>query len=366
MTILIALDSFKDYKSSIQICGTLAEGLHILDPSIKVVLAPLADGGEGSLDVLSYYKHQPLDKHLVSDPLGRPVSAKVLYDEAQSAGYVSMAEASGIELLSAQDRNCYYTSTYGTGELIAHLVKKGMQALHLFVGGSATCDAGLGMLSALGAEVISDGHTVTFVRGVDLLGLDKIVFPSNWQRLSTTIYADVDNRLYGRQGAAHIYGPQKGATAEQIEDLDKGLLRFAQLAMQEHGIDVNQAGSGAAGGIVAGAMLGFEAETTSGADYFCQLADLPTKINAADAVITGEGHLDHQTASGKLVSKVCHLAEDKQVIAVCGKSSISQSDQQALGIDHVVSLLELDSHPQPGKMSDTLQLVPAAILAALQ
>jgi glycerate kinase len=363
MTFLIALDSFKDYKSSIEICDQLASSISALAPDVQVLQAPLADGGEGSLATINYYRNLEIIEVPVLDPIGRPIMARCLLDTDHQEGYVSMSEASGLELLAQTERNCYHTSTYGTGQLIAALLDRGMEKLHLFVGGSATSDAGIGMLAALGATVVSAGKHRSHPVGNDLMTLDRIDIPASLHNLTTVVYTDVDNQLYGLQGAAIVYGPQKGATPGQILELDRGLERFALIAKDHHSKDVCLPGSGAAGGIVAGALLAFDTSIASGAAYFCDLAGLADKIEQADCIITGEGHLDDQTLSGKLVSKVCAMAKNKMVIALCGKSSMTASDQASMGIDHVISLSEIDPSPEPGKLSESLHLVPEHILS---
>lgn len=358
--ILIATDSFKHYKRSTEIVSYLTTALSQLLPTASVIGCPLADGGEGTLQVIADALGLPSQYLWVCGPMGRPVKAAYLLDTSRSAAYVVMSEASGIEILSADLRNCYHTTSYGTGQLIRHCLDQGVKEVHLFVGGSATCDMGLGMLAALGHSICTPRGILDRPAGKDMVDVSRIDLYPPPSSAKVIVYADVDNVLYGPQGAAYIYGPQKGADPSQVTTLDKGLRRLAAHIYQRYGIDLQTPGAGAAGGMVAGAMLGLGATIQSGGDYITSLTGLQDHIAAADIIITGEGSLDKQTPHGKVVSTVCGLSAGKPIIALCGKNSLPLQDQHTMGISHIVELRYL-GETSPATVADTLHLSPPII-----
>lgn len=364
--ILICTDSFRDYKSSTEIGSFVQKALIKYLPIHKVKMIPLADGGEGTLEALSYYLKLDILEEQVLDPLRREITAGYLYDAKQKLAYVCMAEASGLELLDKHERNCYHTTTYGTGQLIAAAIKRGAQEIALFVGGSATCDMGLGMLAALGASFSSGLDKIGIPTGMHLREIDSIQL-SKKALPKVTVYTDVLNPLFGPQGAAFIYGPQKGADPTQVDLLDEGLQRMHGIIQRTMNIDVNKPGSGAAGGIGAGALFGLGASLKPSTEFLFDMADLQPALQDADIIITGEGKLDEQTLNGKLIQRVAHAAQDKKLIVICGKNVLTKAQQKSLGIAHVIALSELGDpqHHQDG-IADNLRLATKALVQYLE
>ena len=363
--ILICTDSFRDYKSSTEIGAFIQKAIIKSLPIHKVKMIPLADGGEGTLAAISYYLKLDILQEEVLDPLKREISAGYLYDAKQKLAYVCMAEASGLELLDKAERNCYYTTTYGTGQLIAAAVRKGAQELALFVGGSATCDMGFGMLAALGATFTSGLDMIGIPVGMHLREIDAIQLPKKTMP-RVTVYTDVLNPLFGPQGAAYIYAPQKGADETQVDLLDEGLQHMHGLIVRTLDIDVNQAGSGAAGGIGAGALLGLGATLKPSTDFLFDIAGLKPALQDADIIITGEGKLDEQTLNGKLIQRVADAAKDKRLIVICGRNTLTKAQYQSLGIELVIALSDLgDPQHQQDGIADNLRLATKSLIEYL-
>lgn len=363
--LLICTDSFKDYKSSVAIAEQLKKDLHQLDAPLHIQTLPLADGGEGTIAVLAQNKKLPIQYTDVLDPLGRTVSAAWLFDPSTKTAYIGMAEASGIELLKKEERNCFYTSTYGTGQIIREALVQGAETIHLFVGGSATCDMGLGMAAALGHTFYINDKKVENPLGKDLHQITRFEKNKALPTFHMLVYTDVDNPLFGLNGAAYTYGPQKGANIEEVKMLDIGLQNIHRLIKETSGVDVNFPKAGAAGGISAGAHYFLGAEVKMGTHFLFDLLKVKEAVQLADVVITGEGKLDHQTFSGKLVKHICSLSKNKQTIILCGKNELKSEEYNLLNIDAVIALKDLANTEKESKqIVDTLHLV-APLLSEL-
>jgi len=342
MKILLCPDKFKGSLSASEVCEALREGLKRTYPDAEVRACPLADGGDGSLEVLARYVEGNWEKLLVGDPLGRPVEASYL--RAGKTAYVELAAASGIVLLKPSERNALKTSSYGTGQLISHALQNGCDELYLFIGGSATNDGGIGIAEALGYSFWdAEGKRLSPV-GENLVHIAKIskddlIFgPSE---INVTIICDVDNPFSGPNGAAHVYGPQKGANPEQVAWLDQGLRNLAeQIRVHELGDVQDMPGAGAAGGIGGGGVAFLGGNLKSGTDTFLEISQLERHVQQADLIITGEGKLDMQTVQGKLISGICQLARGagKPIIGVCGATEAGVA--QALGMQEVYTVME--------------------------
>ena len=322
MNILLAPDKFKGSISAEGVCQALAKGLKKDNPSLNIITKPLADGGDGSLAVLDYYFDLETVTLTVQDPLGRPIRAR--YKKTGTTAYIEMAAASGLVLLTPEERNCMYTTTFGTGELMRDAIEKGIQEIFLFIGGSATNDGGMGMANALGYQFFNAKGNLLKPIGKSLIAIDKIdnsQVSFDWDNIKIKVICDVNNPFYGKNGAAHIYAKQKGANPSEIIQLDKGLKNLATRLVTEGFPDIAKiAGAGAAGGIGGGAMAFLNAQLKSGIQTFLEITDLASILSNCDLIITGEGKLDGQTAQGKVISGICELARkyDKKVIAVCG------------------------------------------------
>jgi glycerate kinase len=342
ISILIAPDSFKHSLSSYGVCRAIQKGLLRFDPSIRTILQPMADGGEGSLEVIKNSTHSRVITLQVSDPLFRPIDAYYLL-EGKNA-YIEMAQASGLELLSVEERNCLLTTTYGFGELILDGIRRGATRIYLFVGGSATNDAGIGMATALGYKFL-DG----FLKPLKPIGesLNKIKHISSSelkfdrQKIEFTMACDVQNPLYGPDGAAFTYASQKGADARALQLLDDGLQSIAEIFLTELNKDTAfLPGGGAAGGMGAGAVALLNAQLSPGFRTIMEIIKLEQKMDDIDLIITGEGSLDQQTLKGKLVHGICELAKIRNipVIAICGKNQLSKDQFTKLGLQKVVAI----------------------------
>ena len=338
MRLLIAPDTFKDALSADGIAKAFAKGVHQAAPEWECVLLPLADGGEGTAAIMANALGGELISFNTVDPLLRPITAKAGWIASSKTGIVELAAASGLALLQPSERNPLHTSTYGTGMLIAQLLDMGMQELFLTLGGSATNDMGIGMAAALGFQFISDNQTVAQPRGADLPTINAIhasdIHPG-LKDLKVTVLCDVNNPLYGANGAAHIYGRQKGADEAAIHLLDSGLQQMAKLVLQKMNKDVAHIpGSGAAGGCGAGALAFLNGKLTPGIDAILQLSGFEEKLQQADLVVTGEGSIDLQTFTGKVVRGVSNICQRhrKPVIGICGVLQLDFQQVRDLGL----------------------------------
>lgn len=324
MKILIATDKFKDSLTAKAVCEGLKEGILRTFPTAEIETLPLADGGEGTLETLQSVWGGEFINCEVQDPLSRKIKANYLWIEEKQTAIIEMARASGIELLTQNERKVLITNTFGTGELIKDALEKGASEIILTVGGSATNDAGIGMASALGFEFLDkNGNNLEPISK----NLGKIfTINANYKhpKLSHTkfiVATDVTNPFYGKDGAAYVFSPQKGADEKTVEILDLGLKHISQLIKKEFKINLQTiAGSGAGGGIGGGAVCFLNAEIKSAGQWILEINQVEDKLKNADILITGEGKIDSQTWQGKLISQLVLQAEKTQtpVILVCG------------------------------------------------
>ena len=295
-------------------------------PAALITTLPLADGGEGSLEVLCRPLGLKQVECRVRDPLFRPRSA--VYGYAGDRAYIEMAAASGLQLLSPEERDPLKTSSYGTGELIADALRRGAREIYIFAGGSATTDAGLGMAAALGYRFMDNRGRELPPLGASLEKLEQILPPDGdfTRGVRFFLLADVDNLLYGEEGAARVYAAQKGADAAGVKSLDEGLRRFARVAEKMGGAKIaSTPGSGAAGGLGAGALFFLNAGIGGALSAILEWLHFEEHLRQSDLVISGEGRLDGQTLRGKVVSGVARLCRrhDKILALVCGQSRLS-------------------------------------------
>ncbi len=323
MNILIAPDKFKGTLSASQVCDAVAEGL--AGSGLHVRKMPLADGGEGTLNVF-VSTGSTLTEVAAHDPLMRPMNAFFARSADGRTAYVEMASASGLWLLDKRDYNPMVTTTYGTGELIRRAIELGVHSVLLGIGGSACNDAGTGMMRALGmrfldltgAEVDPNGESLARIHSVDPSGL-----LSGMERIQFTALTDVTNPFYGPTGAAYVYGPQKGATPEMVKNLDQGLRHLAEVVQRTKGIDLQTIpGTGAGGGIAGGAVAWLNAHLRPGIEVIMDSLNFDEAAAWADVIVTGEGKVDRQTLQGKVVSGVANRALQlgKPLIIVCGQA----------------------------------------------
>jgi glycerate kinase len=343
MKILLAPDKFKGTLTAQEVCAALAAGF-AKNPNHQVRQIPLADGGEGTQAVfLQHLKGKQITVS-VHDPLMRLIQADYILSADNKTACIEMSRASGRSLLKTHERNPMRTTTYGTGELVRHALNTGVEQILLGIGGSATNDAGLGLLCALGARMLNDDGEEFIPRGESLLDIKQIDLSTLHPQTAHTRFTalcDVQNPFYGEHGAAHIYASQKGATPEQIPKLDLGLQHVANRIQHQTGIDLQQVpGSGAGGGIAGGLHALLNTTLKSGIQVIFDIVQFSRAVAWADVVITGEGKLDAQTLQGKVVMGVAREAtkQGKPVVVVCGQNGLHLNQAQVLGAGKIVSL----------------------------
>ena len=366
MKFVIAPDKYKGSLTAFEFCNAVEEGLNRALEKVEIIKMPLADGGDGTIDVVKHYLKGDIVKVNVNDPLFRTVEAAYLLSQETRISYIEMAEASGLNLLREDEKNCMLTTTLGTGELIADALQKGAKEIILGIGGSATNDGGIGMASALGFRFLDKNNAVLEPKGENLIHIktiDSSQVNALLKNVEVKVACDVTNPLYGKNGAAYIYASQKGASNEDLAALDNGLRNYSKIVQRQFGIDTQQIeGAGAAGGMGAGSVVFLNAQLTSGIELIKELADFDTSIKDADWVITGEGKLDDQTLSGKTISGVIKSAKNQNipVAALCGSVNISVETQKELGLDYAISIVKGISDLEEAMASSYTNLVHAA------
>ena len=324
---MVASDSFKGCLRSDQVADAVESGVLKVFPDCEVVKLPVGDGGEGTMEALVSAMGGHVIALSVQDPLGRPVEAEYALLNDGSA-VIEISKSSGLTLLSQGERNPLKTSTYGVGQLIADALRKGCRRFLVCIGGSATNDAGTGMLEALGYRFVDSVGTEMNGCGENLIKIKDVDSSAAMPELKESefiVACDVDSPLYGPNGAAYVFAPQKGADAAMVEELDRGLRHFADIMQKCAGLDVaDMSGAGAAGGLGAAFIAFLNAKLKRGADMVLDAVSLDEHIRNADLVITGEGKIDSQTMSGKLPAAVAEraAAQNVPVVAICGYSDI--------------------------------------------
>lgn len=344
MHVVTAIDSFKGSLTSLQAGTAVKEAILKVNADSEVTIIPLADGGEGTVEALSYCLSGEIIEIYVTGPIGEPVKAKYFLLENKTA-IIEMAEASGITLIPEEKRNPLYTTTYGVGEIIKDAISRGSRDFIVGIGGSATNDGGTGMLSALGFEFTDKkGNNIPF-GAIGLSGLSEIstknVIPE-LKNCKFRIACDVTNPLCGENGCSKIFGPQKGATPEMIENMDLWLENYAELCKSvSDNVQPDFQGAGAAGGLGFAFLTFTDAILESGFKIVSDVTKLEEHIKNADIVVTGEGKLDKQTVMGKAPIGVAKLAKkyNKKVIAFSGVISDDAEICNEYGIDAYFPIL---------------------------
>ena len=345
MRILVAPDSFKDALPALGVAEAMAAGIRLADPTAEVLLFPLADGGEGTFDLLQRHFRATIRAVRVQDPLFRPVTAHYGISKDGQTAFLEMAQASGLQLLAPAERNPLKTTTFGTGEMIRDALAQGVRHLVLGIGGSATNDAGMGMAAALGWRFLDAAGKELAPMGECLAAVHTIVPPMPDYRFPATVQVvcDVDNPLFGPDGAAHVYARQKGADTATIEYLDQGLRHFSEVLQTTFGkTPAEEKGAGAAGGMGAACLIFLNAELKPGIELLMQLTGFEDVVKTADWVLTGEGKIDDQTLRGKLIQGIATLAQRHgvPVTAFCGTLAASPQAIKALGLAGAFSILD--------------------------
>lgn len=345
--VLIVCDSFKESLNAAGVAQAIARGIGAADATARCTLMPFSDGGEGAIGVLeqAIAAGTLSGGHRVTcptkDALGRPITASYFRFTDRPAAWIELSAASGIHLIEPQARNPKITSTYGTGLLIRHAIEHGAQEIILGIGGSATNDAGAGIIQAMGGQLLDQhGHELPH-GGLALSELDKIKLPEGVKKINWRIACDVNNPLLGPNGASFIYGPQKGAHTQDIDQLERALTHFAQKVEDTTGVHIGSIpGGGAAGGTAAGLHGLLKAELISGFELLGTMTNLEEKIKTCDYVFTAEGRIDHQSLQGKVPISVAKLGKKhhKPVIGIAGSIQPPYNTYKEFGLTSVFSV----------------------------
>jgi glycerate 2-kinase len=345
LKIIIAPDSFKESLTAEEVSQAIEAGLKSVYPSAEFVKIPMADGGEGTVNALVYATGGRIVSKFVTGPLGEPIQSFFGILGDGKTAIIEMAAAAGLDLVPREKRNPLVTTTVGVGELILEALNYEVEKIIIGLGGSATNDAGVGMLQALGVNFLSnEGKEIGFGGGelgkictIDISGMDP--------RLESILFevaCDVDTPFIGPKGASVIFGPQKGATPDMVELLDGHLAQFAECVQTATGKDIRYLpGSGAAGGLGGGIVAFLQAELKGGVDIIIEATRLSEHMADADLVITGEGKIDHQTIYGKTPIGVAKIAKQYNlpVIAIAGHLGSDSNIVKKYGIDAHFSIV---------------------------
>ncbi len=350
MKIVLAPDSFKGNLTSLQVAAALEKGIRRVLPNAQCIKVPMADGGEGTVQSLVDGEGGKFVRKKVTGPAGKPVTARYGLLADGKTAVIEMAEASGLPYVKGKEKNPMKTTSYGTGELILDAINKGAEKIIIGIGGSATTDGGTGMAQALGIKFLDKngkeikeygaGGMLNKIAKIDMSGIDARI-----NKTKIIVASDVGNPLYGKKGAAYVFGPQKGATSTMVKTLDANLKYFGNLLKKDLGKDVRTLkGAGAAGGLGAGLVAFTGAKLKSGIDIVVDATRLKKHLKDADLVITGEGRVDSQTAFGKTPAGVAKVAKKFKVPTIAIGGGISDDAREVFthGIDGLASACARD------------------------
>lgn len=324
MKILVCPDSFKNSMTSTRVCEIISKALTEVYPQLVITNIPLADGGEGSLESIANIQDLKWEHVDSIDSLSRPIKSSFLISEKEKKAYIELAKCSGLELITIKERNPRITSTRGTGKEILKALQLGAKEIVLFLGGSATNDAGTGILATLGFKFLNDRGIELLPNGENLIHIFSIVPPENIEELydiKFTLATDVTNPFSGTNGAAHVYAKQKGANESDIVSLEKGLVSFNEIVRRQYSIDLNHInGTGAAGGVAGGLFTFLNSEIVSGFTVLADFYNLEKELRDSDLIITGEGKFDAQSSMGKIVGRIIELSSsmEKPLVVISG------------------------------------------------
>ncbi len=349
MRVLIAPDKFKGTLNAIEVARAIELGVRKVLPGAHTILLPMADGGKGTVDAVVKAMNGRVVNCPATDPLGETVQAYFgLFPSPsfpeKNVAVIEMAAASGLHLIPAEKRNPLITTTHGTGELIRTALEHDLAEMIVGIGDSGTVDGGMGMAQALGVKFLDakglelgpGGRELTKIRKIDISSFDGGI-----HGIKVRVASDVENPLCGPDGAAHVYGPQKGATPQMVEVLEAGLKNYAQVIKRDLGKNISGiAGAGAAGGLGAGLIAFLDAELESGIELVMKLAGFSDKLKTADVVITGEGKIDAQTLFGKAPAGVAEMARKNNVpvYAICGQKGKGAEDMLNAGVARIFTI----------------------------
>ncbi|MDP3451524.1 MAG: glycerate kinase [Bacteroidales bacterium] len=347
--VLIIVDKFKGSLTAREASSAIARGLLSAVPDLDIEQVPLADGGEGTLEAVEMFGDERILVNSI-DPLGRKIEVPVLRTGERIL--CEMAKSTGLHLLSKEERNPINTTSYGLGMVFKEVAQMGYKSILMGIGGSATNDAGTGMLEALGYHFVdSEGNNSrrgSYMTGADLIniaGIDDTSVPAYIRKLKIEVACDVRNPLTGPCGASHVYGPQKGASVQDIESLESGMQNFVKVVARYLGRDLSDIpGAGAAGGVGYALAAFMDAKLLSGWRVLFDFLDIESKIEQADVVITGEGRVDLQSISGKLldgVVEIC-LRKKRRLWVICGDNKLPDRDLERIGVERLFSVSQFE------------------------
>ncbi|MGB1801123.1 MAG: glycerate kinase [Gammaproteobacteria bacterium] len=350
MKIILAPDSFKGNLTSLQVATALEKGVKRVLPKANCIKVPMADGGEGTVQSLVDGTGGKFFRKKVTGPTGNKISARFGILADGETAVIEMAEASGLHLVSGKTQNPLKTTSYGTGELMLEVAKRGVKKIIIGIGGSATNDGGVGMAQALGVRFLNKrgkeiteygaGGMINKIDSIDMKNLNPLI-----KKVKVIVACDVNNPLCGKNGAANVFAPQKGATPAMVKMLDANLRHLALVIKRDLKKSVMSVkGAGAAGGLGAGLLAFTKARMKSGVDIVIEATELDKHLKGADLVITGEGRVDFQTAFGKTPSGVAKAARKHRVLTVAIGGGITDDANGvfAYGIDGLESACARD------------------------
>lgn len=354
MKIVIAPDSFKESLSAVEVANAIANGVLLADPNADLICIPMADGGEGTVQVIAQHTNGQFIPTQTVNALGQAITAEWILVN-QNTAIIEMATAAGLAHIPPEQRDIYTSSTYGVGLLIKAALQYPIEHLILCLGGSATNDAGIGMMAALGItfydqhkQLIHDysPRALARIASIDISSLDKRL-----QKIKVVLASDVKNPLCGKNGASHVFAAQKGASPQDIVALDSLLQRYARLVHKTLGVDTQTwAGAGAAGGLGFAALSFLKASFASGIDVIAHYTSLEAHIKHADLVITGEGCIDDQTLHGKTIAGIARYCQQYQKpLLALGGSIIG--NYQALYEQGLTAAFSITNRPLPMHVS---------------
>jgi glycerate kinase len=344
--ILLAFDKFKHTADAETVTDIVKQSLASFSKNITIAGIPLADGGEGTTDILS--KNYSCDNISlkVNDPLHRQIDVSY-YLTRDNIALIELASASGLNLLKEDERNPMKTSTFGTGEMVNDAIQKGAEKIIIACGGSATNDAGIGALTAIGCQFLDHSGKILMPIGENLQHIHDFQFQnkSAYNDIKFSLLFDVHNEFCGESGAAHIFASQKGAAKTDIEFLDKGLRHFAKQIKLKLGKDISAVpGCGAAGGFTGGFHAFLNAELYSGSKTILEISNFENALNDIDLIVTGEGRFDYQSFNGKITGEVIKIAEKNgvPVVILCGQTMLRISETKYNSIQAILPLFEMN------------------------
>ncbi|MCY3781595.1 MAG: glycerate kinase [Chloroflexi bacterium] len=366
MKILVATGAFKQSLTAARACAAIARGLHESGLDADIEQLPIADGGNGTLDAFLASGGERITVPAL-DPLSRPISADYGLIDAGKTAVIEMSLASGLELLSPSELDPLRATTYGTGQLMADALERGVERIILGLGGSATVDGGMGCLQALGLQALDASGKSIAAGGAglaDIATIDGGGLDARWADVDIIIASDVENPTLGEKGAARIFGPQKGADAAMVEQLERNLEHCFTTVYQQGGVDVRHVkGGGAAGAFAAGLMAFLNCKLVSGIDLVLEKNGFLEKLAGASLVITGEGQIDAQTLDGKGPLGVAKLAAEHGVptVGLVGGLNIDDALLHQAGVHAAFSIVDKPMS-LPAALADADDLLRRAAL----